>query len=109
MVWGLPFLLALAGFAMTVSNTSANSLLQASCLPELRGQAVSLYMLAMRGGVSLGSLLTGLSVSLIGVRDALLINGLLALAAQVTIGRRRIASPAIGQEGRSAEGGVPRG
>jgi hypothetical protein len=30
-----------------------------------------LYMLAMRGGVSLGNLLTGLSVSLIGVCDAL--------------------------------------
>ena len=93
--WELPFLLAIAGFAMTVSNTSANSLLQASCLPELRGQTVSLYMLAMRGGVSLGSMLTGLSASLIGVCDALLINGLLAVAAQVAVGRRWIASPAI--------------
>ena len=88
----MPFLLAIAGFAMSVSNTSANSLLQASCLPELRGQTVSLYMLAMRGGVSLGSLLTGLSVSLIGVSDALLVNGLLAVAAQVAVGRRWVAS-----------------
>ena len=87
----MPFLLAIASFAMTVSNTSANSLLQASCLPELRGQTVSLYMLAMRGGVSLGSLLTGLSVSLIGVSDAL-VNGLLAVAAQVAVGRRWVAS-----------------
>jgi len=49
-------------------------------------------MLAMRGGVSLGSLLTGLSVSLIGVSDALLVNGLLAVAAQVAVGRRWVAS-----------------
>lgn len=108
-LWGLPFLLAIAGFAMTVSNTSANTLLQASCLPELRGQTVSPYMLAMRGGVSLGSLLTGMSVSLIGARDALLINGLLAVSAQVAVGRRWTASPASTQVGQSTEREVPRG
>ena len=86
---GIPALLALAGTAMTVSNAAADSLLQAPSLPGLRGQTVSLYMLAMRGGVSVGSLLaTGLSVRLIGVRDALLINGLLAVAAQIVIGHR---------------------
>lgn len=108
-LWGLPFLLAVAGFAMTVSNTSANTLLQAACLPELRGQTVSLYMLAMRGGASLGSLLTGLSVSLLGAREALLINGLLAVVAQVAVGRRWIAAPAGSREGRSPERAVPRG
>jgi predicted MFS family arabinose efflux permease len=91
--WGLPAVLALAGVAMTVSNTSANTLLQATSLPGLRGQTVSLYMLAMRGGVSVGSLLTGLSVSLLGVRDALLINGLLAVAAQFAVGHRWIDRP----------------
>lgn len=84
--WAFPVLLALAGVAMTVSNTSANTLLQASATPELRGQTVSLYMLAMRGGVSVGSLLTGLAVNLIGVRDALLIDGILALAGQIVVG-----------------------
>ena len=48
--WGLPPLLVLAGAAMTVSNTAANSLLQATAEPGLLGQTVSLYMLAMRGG-----------------------------------------------------------
>ena len=48
--------LVLAGIAMSVSNTSANSLLQAGRGPRLRGQTVSLYMLAMRGGMALGSL-----------------------------------------------------
>jgi hypothetical protein len=43
-------------------------------------------MLAMRGGLALGSLLTGLSASLVGVRYALLINGLLAVLAQAVIG-----------------------
>ena len=34
--WGLPALLAFVGMAMTVSNTAANSLLQATSLPGLR-------------------------------------------------------------------------
>ena len=50
--WGLLVLLVLAGMAMSVSNISANTLLQATAPPYLRGQTVSLYMLAMRGGIS---------------------------------------------------------
>jgi predicted MFS family arabinose efflux permease len=45
-------------------------------------------MLAMRGGLAVGSLLTGLSVDLLGVRDALLINGVLAVVAQLVVGRQ---------------------
>lgn len=84
---GLPVLMALAGFAMCMSNTSANTLLQATTTDSLRGETVSLYMLAMRGGTSMGGLLTGASISLLGVREALLLNGLLAFAAQLFIAR----------------------
>lgn len=83
--WGLPALMTLAGIAMCVSNTSANTLLQATTADNLRGETVSLYMLAMRGGTSLGGLLTGASISLLGVREALLVNGLLAMSAQLFI------------------------
>ena len=89
----LPALLALAGLATTLSNTSANSLLQAAALPRLRGESVSLYLLALRGGVSVGSLLTGLTVSLLGARDALLINGLIAIVAQIAVGRHWFSVP----------------
>jgi len=84
--WGLPVLLVLAGVSMNVSNTSANSFLQASANPRLRGQTVSLYMLAMRGGLSLGSLLTGVAISVLGVRYALLANGTIAVAVHAVIG-----------------------
>ena len=86
--WGLPVLLGFAGFSMSISNTSANSLLQATAPPRLRGQTISLYMLAMGSGISLGALLTGASVSLLGVSQALFINGSLAVAAHAVIGRR---------------------
>ncbi len=92
--WGLPALLVLAGVSMSISNTSANSLLQATAVPALRGQTVSLYMLALRGGLSVGSLLTGVSISLLGVRHALLLNGALAVAAQLALGREWVRAPA---------------
>jgi MFS family permease len=81
--WLLPLLFVFAGLAMTVSNTSANTLLQASAPAHLLGRTVSLHMLAIRGGVSLGSLVTGMSAHIFGVRQALLINGVLAVAAHV--------------------------
>jgi predicted MFS family arabinose efflux permease len=90
---GLPALLLLGGISLTVSNTSANSILQTTASPRLRGQAVSLYMLALRGGASLGSVLTGISVCALGVRHALVINGALAFVAHVIVGRRWCRAP----------------
>jgi MFS family permease len=91
--WGLPVLFVFAGVSMTASNASANTLVQSSAPARIRGQSVSLFMLAVRGGVSIGSLLTGMSVSALGVREALLINGVLAIVAHLAIGRAWIRSP----------------
>jgi hypothetical protein len=51
------------GLAMTAANASANAWLQSQAPAAIRGQTVSLFMLAMRGGTALGGLLTGLTVS----------------------------------------------
>jgi predicted MFS family arabinose efflux permease len=83
--WSVPLLLVLAGVAMTMCGTSANTLLQSTVQPHLLGTAVSLYMLAMRGGLSLGALLTGLAVELLGVQGALLIDGCAAVAIQLCL------------------------
>ncbi len=85
--WGMPPLLVLAGASMTVSNTAANSLLQATAGPRHLGQTVSLYMLAMRGGISFGALLTGALAGVLGVRHALLLDGVLAVAVQAVLSR----------------------
>ncbi len=84
-IWSLTLLFACGGYAMTMSNTSANTLLQSASSTAVRGQTVSLFMLAMRGGMALGGLFTGLSISLLGVRYALLFNGLLALLCQMVV------------------------
>jgi MFS family permease len=96
--WGLVALLTLAGMSMGISNISANTLLQANIPAHLRGQTVSLYMLAMRGGLSIGSLLTGISASWLGVSWALLLNGVLAVLLQSIVGYRwmRASAPNFG-------------
>jgi hypothetical protein len=90
--WGVPALMVLAG-ASTVSNTAANSLLQGAANPNLLGQTVSLFMLATRGGIPLGALLTSLSTNMIGIRPALLVNGALAVIIHLVIGRAWLRSP----------------
>jgi len=96
--WALVALLVVAGLAMSTTNIATNTLLQSSGVAGTQGQAVSLYMLAMRGGIALGSLATGISAHLLGIRAALLVNGLLALLAQLWIRRGWLAphrSPAL--------------
>jgi MFS family permease len=85
--WLIPALVLVGGLLMTTSNTAANTLIQATAVPELRGQTVSMYMLAISGGMALGSIITGVSVSLLGVRTALAIDGAVAVAAQFIVGR----------------------
>jgi predicted MFS family arabinose efflux permease len=85
--WAIPPLLVLAGASMTISNTSANALLQATSRPHMLGQTVSLYMLAMSSGMSIGAVVTGVTVSVLGVQHALLMNGLAAIVGQAAIAR----------------------
>jgi predicted MFS family arabinose efflux permease len=84
----LSCLLVLCGAAMTASNTSANSILQYTAQDRIRGRTSSLYMLAMRGGLSLGNLMTGVSVTYLGVSHAFLINGIVAMLIQAWIYRK---------------------
>ena len=75
----LPLLFTLAGAVMTAANVSANAYLQVAAPVALRGRSVSLYMIAMRGGLAIGALATGASIRALGIREALLLNGVLAL------------------------------
>ncbi len=91
--WALTLLFVLAGLAMNVSNTSVNTTLQTAAPAHALGRTVSLYMLALRGGLSIGSFATGLSVGLLGVREALLVNGLLAVISQLTLAAALLRRP----------------
>ncbi len=85
--WGLILLLVFIGICTSVLNISANTLIQSNVASDMRGQAVSLYMLALRGGLAMGSLITGISISVLNVNHALLLNGILAMLAQFLLSR----------------------
>jgi MFS family permease len=99
----LSAVLVLAGVATTLTNTLALTVLQTDAPEHLRGRAVGLFTLALRGGIAAGSVLTGLAIHFVGARSALLANGLFAIALQLTVGRgwMRQRLPLLGPRGLS--------
>lgn len=87
-VWQLAGLLVGGGVFQTVANTSANTFLQLQANDDNRGRTASCYMLALRGGLSLGNLVTGVMVSLSSLRVALIVDGLMAMTLQAIILRQ---------------------
>jgi hypothetical protein len=58
------------GFLLAVANTCANIFLQSQAINQNQVQTASLYMLALRGGLSLGNLATGVLISFSSVHVA---------------------------------------
>ncbi len=77
--------LVVAGMTMTMSNTALNTQLQSQAEDAIRGQTASLYMLAMRGGLALGNLLSGVVVGGLGIRNTLAANALMAVGLQLVV------------------------
>ncbi len=75
-------LLVFAGAALTASNISINTFLQEDVEENIRGRIVSLYQLALSGGISIGALFTGFTVTQFNISTALLINGIFAVILQ---------------------------
>lgn len=74
----LTYVLLFAGGVATVITTSlVTSLVQFVAPDEMRGRVMSIYMVAFRGGMPLGSLVSGALVSRIGLPAVLTINGVL--------------------------------
>jgi MFS family permease len=68
------------GAAMMVVFSTTTSLVQLIAPNEMRGRVMSIYMLAFRGGMPLGSLVGGLLASRIGAAAVIEINGVLLVA-----------------------------
>jgi MFS family permease len=89
----LIFLLAFAGAGLTLSNISVNSFLQENTTNAFRGRIVSLYQLALSGGISIGALLTGFDTAQFNISNAFLLNGIFALLFQSWLLWRQIKVP----------------
>jgi predicted MFS family arabinose efflux permease len=84
-------LLAVTGAALMIAFSLLTSLVQLIAPNEMRGRVMSIYMVAFRGGMPLGSLVTGLAIDRIGAPAAIAVNGvLLSLVAAWFLVRRDV-------------------
>jgi MFS family permease len=70
-------LLFFTGLALMVVFSTVTSLIQLIAPNEMRGRVMSIYMLAFRGGMPLGSLVSGYFATLVGAPMVISINGAL--------------------------------
>ena len=91
LLWLSHVLLLVTGAAMMITFSLFTSLVQLVAPNEMRGRVMSVYMVAFRGGMPLGSLVTGVVVDQAGAPLALAVNGALltAVAAWFLVRRAR--------------------
>jgi len=74
-LWLSNVLLFLIGAALMVVFSSVTSLIQLIAPNEMRGRVMSIYMVAFRGGMPLGSLASGILATFIDPTLVIGING----------------------------------
>jgi MFS family permease len=82
-LWLSDLLLFFTGMALMVVFSTVTSLIQLIAPNEMRGRVMSIYMLAFRGGMPLGSLVSGYLATFIGAPRVIGINGVLLVAVAV--------------------------
>jgi MFS family permease len=88
LLWLSEVLLFLTGAALMIVFSTVTSLIQLIAPNEMRGRVMSIYMVAFRGGMPLGSLVSGWLATLIGAQMVIGINGvLLVLVAMYFLAR----------------------
>ncbi|EPD57038.1 hypothetical protein HMPREF1211_06767 [Streptomyces sp. HGB0020] len=85
-LWLFALIMAPIGmFGMTV-NVTANTSVQMSTDPVMRGRVLSLYMMVFMGGTPIGAPIAGWVTDAYGVRAGLAVGGAIATAAAVVVG-----------------------
>jgi predicted MFS family arabinose efflux permease len=81
-LWISEIVLFFTGWLMVMTTAMTMSLVQLSAPNEMRGRVMSIYMVAFRGGMPLGSLISGWAADQTSAPVVLLVNGsLLVLVA----------------------------
>ena len=82
-MWLSNLLLFMTGAALMMVFSTVTSLVQLTAPNEMRGRVMSIYMLAFRGGMPLGSLASGWAATYIGAPAVLQLNGILLVAVAI--------------------------
>lgn len=77
------FFMTLAGVGMMAQTSAINTYIQTHSIPEMRGRAISYYVMAYQGIIPIGSLLIGWAANMIGPRPAIFIEGTIGITATV--------------------------
>lgn len=77
------FFMTLAGVGMMAQTSAINTYIQTHSIPEMRGRAISYYVMAYQGIIPIGSLLIGWAANLMGPRPAIFIEGTIGITATV--------------------------
>jgi MFS family permease len=96
--------LAMAGYAMMMQFTSANTLIQAMVPDKLRGRVMSLYSMMFLGMSPLGSLAAGKMAQHIGAPITVALGGIASLAGGVVFARKWPSMRAPARELVAAQG-----
>ena len=80
-LWLSEAILFATGFSSMIVTAMTTSLVQLIVPDHLRGRVVSIYMVAFRGGMPLGSLASGYAATFVGVPAVLAVNGALVTLA----------------------------
>lgn len=85
-LWLFALLMAPIGmFGMTI-NVTANTSIQMSTDPAMRGRVLALYMMVFLGGTPIGAPIAGWVTDAYGVRAGLAVGGLISAVSAVVIG-----------------------
>jgi MFS family permease len=73
--------MTIAGIGMMAQTSSINTYIQTHAVPEMRGRAISYFVMAYQGMIPIGSLLIGWTANAFGTRLAVTIAGVVGLLA----------------------------
>ena len=76
-LWLSDLLLFFTGAALMVVFSTVTSLIQLTAPNEMRGRVMSIYLVAFRGGMPLGSLVSGYFATIFGAPAVIGVNGAL--------------------------------
>lgn len=75
------FFMTITGIGMMAQTSSINTYIQTHAIPEMRGRAISYFVMAYQGMIPIGSLLIGWTANAFGPRMAVTIAGGIGLLA----------------------------
>lgn len=73
--------MTLSGLGMMAQTSAINTYIQTHAIPEMRGRAISYYVMAYQGMIPIGSLLIGWGAHVFGPRMAVCVAGVIGLLA----------------------------